>query len=214
MESWVNVVGMNIAMPQTHRNGTTLFLSKYRCWGNVYLKPLWAKPSLGLWPNVVQGVMKAPSPASHYPVETSQWEQLTRHLVQHTIKGARRGWRFSSVVERLPRKRKALGSVPSSEKKKEPKKKKKKKPKGARFPSCVGGVFHQVKNNPSCPRFSECASSVFFSVYPLFIPNSLQSGFQDQALLDMAVCGFSVYLLHIAGCISGLHDRWERWFGG
>jgi len=36
-----------------------------------------------------------------------------------------RGWGFSSVVERLPRKRKALGSVPSSEKK-EPKKKKKK----------------------------------------------------------------------------------------
>jgi len=35
------------------------------------------------------------------------------------------GWGFSSVVERLPRKRKALGSVPSSEKKKEPKKKKK-----------------------------------------------------------------------------------------
>jgi len=33
------------------------------------------------------------------------------------------GWGFSSVVERLPRKRKALGSVPSSEKKKEPKKK-------------------------------------------------------------------------------------------
>jgi len=28
------------------------------------------------------------------------------------------GWGFSSVVERLPSKRKALGSVPSSEKKK------------------------------------------------------------------------------------------------
>jgi len=37
-----------------------------------------------------------------------------------------RGWGFSSVVERLPRKRKALGSDPSPEKK-EPKKKKKKK---------------------------------------------------------------------------------------
>jgi len=36
-----------------------------------------------------------------------------------------RCWGFSSVVERLPRKRKALGSVPSSEKKKkEPKKNK------------------------------------------------------------------------------------------
>jgi len=37
-----------------------------------------------------------------------------------------RGWGFSSVVERLPRKRKALGSVPSSEKKNQKKKKKKK----------------------------------------------------------------------------------------
>jgi len=34
------------------------------------------------------------------------------------------GWGFSSVVERLPRKRKALGSVPSSEKKNQKKKKK------------------------------------------------------------------------------------------
>jgi len=36
------------------------------------------------------------------------------------------GWGFSSVVERLPRKRKALGSVPSSKKKNQKKKKKKK----------------------------------------------------------------------------------------
>jgi len=35
-----------------------------------------------------------------------------------------RGWGFSSMVERLPRKRKALGSVPSSEKKNQKKKKK------------------------------------------------------------------------------------------
>jgi len=35
------------------------------------------------------------------------------------------GWGFSSVVERLPSKHKALGSVPSSEKRKEKKKKKK-----------------------------------------------------------------------------------------
>jgi len=34
------------------------------------------------------------------------------------------GWGFSSVVDRLPRKRKALGSVPSSEKKNQKKKKK------------------------------------------------------------------------------------------
>jgi len=33
------------------------------------------------------------------------------------------GWGFSSVVEHLPRKRKALGSVPSSEKKRTKKKK-------------------------------------------------------------------------------------------
>jgi len=33
------------------------------------------------------------------------------------------GWGFSSVVERLPRKRRALGSVPSSEKKNQKKKK-------------------------------------------------------------------------------------------
>jgi len=37
------------------------------------------------------------------------------------------GWGFSSVVECLPRKRKALGSVPSSEKKNQKKKKKEKK---------------------------------------------------------------------------------------
>jgi len=34
-------------------------------------------------------------------------------------KEALRGWGFSSVVEHLPSKRKALGSVPSSEKKKD-----------------------------------------------------------------------------------------------
>jgi len=38
-----------------------------------------------------------------------------------------RGWGFSSVVERLPKKRKAPGSVPSSEKKNQKKKKKKKR---------------------------------------------------------------------------------------
>jgi len=39
-----------------------------------------------------------------------------------TYKSNKRGWGFSSVVERLPRKRKALGSVPSSEKKNQKKK--------------------------------------------------------------------------------------------
>jgi len=39
------------------------------------------------------------------------------------------GWVFSSVVERLPRKRKALDSVPSSGKRKEKKRKEKKKKK-------------------------------------------------------------------------------------
>jgi len=37
------------------------------------------------------------------------------------------GWGFSSVVERLPSKRKALGLVTSSEKKKEERKRKKEK---------------------------------------------------------------------------------------
>jgi len=40
------------------------------------------------------------------------------------MKKKNRGWGFSSVVERLPSKRKALGSVPGSEKKKRKKKKK------------------------------------------------------------------------------------------
>jgi len=42
------------------------------------------------------------------------------------VKSTLWGWGFSSVVERWPRKRKALGSVLSSEKKNQKKKKKKK----------------------------------------------------------------------------------------
>jgi len=41
-----------------------------------------------------------------------------KERVQRPPKDNRRGWGFSSVVERLPRKPKALCSVPSSEKKK------------------------------------------------------------------------------------------------
>ncbi|MCV4633227.1 hypothetical protein OFB83_32000, partial [Escherichia coli] len=41
------------------------------------------------------------------------------------LKNYSKGWGFSSVVERLPSKRKALGSVPSSKKKKKDKRKKK-----------------------------------------------------------------------------------------
>jgi len=48
----------------------------------------------------------------------------THSLFLRSLAGG--GWGFSSVVERLPRKRKALGSVPSSEKKNQKKKKKKK----------------------------------------------------------------------------------------
>jgi len=48
-------------------------------------------------------------------------------MANPVLKRGIRGWGFSSVVERLPTKRKALGSVPSSEKKKERKKKKKKR---------------------------------------------------------------------------------------
>jgi len=40
------------------------------------------------------------------------------------MKSLSRGWGFSSVVERLPSQRKALGSVPSSEKKRKKKKEK------------------------------------------------------------------------------------------
>ncbi len=41
---------------------------------------------------------------------------MAQGCVKLTIKSNQgRGWGFSSVVERLPRKRKALGSVPSSE---------------------------------------------------------------------------------------------------
>ena len=52
----------------------------------------------------------------------------TRHgtviyINMQKIKINLRGWGFSLVVERLPRKRKALGSVPSSEKKKKKKSK-------------------------------------------------------------------------------------------
>jgi len=52
--------------------------------------------------------------------------KLTRTTLGKPIfkKNKTRGWGFSSVVERLPRKRKALGSVPSSEKKNQKKKNK------------------------------------------------------------------------------------------
>jgi len=44
--------------------------------------------------------------------------------LEQTESGTRGGWGFSSVVEHLPSKRKALGLVPSSEKKKKRKKRK------------------------------------------------------------------------------------------
>jgi len=46
-------------------------------------------------------------------------EQASR--LERNLKFGRKGWGFSSVVERLPRKLKALGSVPSSGKKKKKK---------------------------------------------------------------------------------------------
>jgi len=48
------------------------------------------------------------------------WEKITPYT-----KWDGRGWGFSSVLEYLPSKRKALGSVPSSEKKKKEKNKQK-----------------------------------------------------------------------------------------
>jgi len=50
---------------------------------------------------------------------------MLQYKNQSTIE-KHRGWGFSSVVEHLPSKRKALGSVLSSEKKKRKKKKKEK----------------------------------------------------------------------------------------
>jgi len=56
---------------------------------------------------------------------------VTKYLKRGNIKNEeKRGWGFSSVVERLPSKRKALSSVPSSEKKKKEKKKKEEKKEG------------------------------------------------------------------------------------
>jgi len=73
-----------------------------------------------------------------------QEELRVLHLV---LKADRRGWGFSSVVERLPRKRKALGSVPSSGKKNQKKKKKK---------NCEGrqektGVLRQLGGSSQSP---------------------------------------------------------------
>jgi len=53
-----------------------------------------------------------------------------RKQAEQALKSRPGGWGFSSVVERLPSKRKALGSVPSSEKKKKKKKKREKKKAG------------------------------------------------------------------------------------
>jgi len=58
-----------------------------------------------------------------------------------------RGWGFSSVVERLPRKHKALGSVPSSEKKRT----KKKKDLGGK---CLPGRCKARGLNPQNPHSS------------------------------------------------------------
>jgi len=55
--------------------------------------------------------------------QLSKTDDLSLILETH-IKNMERGWGFSSAVERLPSKRKALGSVPSSEKKEKKKKKK------------------------------------------------------------------------------------------
>jgi len=51
------------------------------------------------------------------------------------------GWGFSSVVERLPSKLKALGSVLSSKKKKKKKKKKKEKRKKKKKSACCASII-------------------------------------------------------------------------
>jgi hypothetical protein len=50
---------------------------------------------------------------------------MIKEIKRTKIKKQRRGWRFSSVEERLPGKCKALSSVPSTEKKKGKNRKKK-----------------------------------------------------------------------------------------
>jgi len=68
------------------------------------------KPKINLLPNIIDQGLFSDQPLS-----------ISSNLIALVkIYG---GWGFSSVVECLPRKRKALGSVPSSEKKKKEKKK-------------------------------------------------------------------------------------------
>jgi len=57
----------------------------------------------------------------HFQDNSTATSKTHPHSIKAKKKKKKRGgggWGFSSVVERLPRKRKALGSVPSSEKKK------------------------------------------------------------------------------------------------
>jgi len=64
------------------------------------------------------------------PAWSTEWVPQQPELHRETLswKSKNRGWGFSSAVERLPSERKALGSVPSSEKKKKKRKKKKEIP--------------------------------------------------------------------------------------
>jgi len=75
------------------------------------------------YPVLSSGLPQAP-PKSAIHIEGHILVQVSKN--KSFKKRKHRGWGFSSVVERLPSKRKALGSVPSSEKKKKEKKKKRK----------------------------------------------------------------------------------------
>jgi len=73
------------------------------------------------------------------------------HTHQQSTYKISHGWGFSSVVERLPRKRKALGSIPSSEKKNQKKKVFKKKKWGWGFSSVVERLPRKHKALGSVP---------------------------------------------------------------
>jgi len=95
------------------------------------------------------------------------------------------GWGFSSVVERLPRKHKALGSVPSSEKKK-PKKKK-----NPLF--CLG-----IPPSPSLVTFGLLPTSVILTLAWCFIVRmTIYSPFLLASNSHLSVrCAVRVFVTH------------------
>jgi len=83
--------------------------------GNPFLKLCRAVIRLRGWAPLLSLTHTHTHTHTHTKTHTLTHREI--HTKTHT-----RGWGFSSVVERLPRNRKALGSVPSSEKKNQKKK--------------------------------------------------------------------------------------------